>query len=197
MNNKNGYTSLDFNKILEGLARMPLNTNEWRLLMVIVRKTFGWKKQGDKISVSQFQNLTGLLRGAVCRSLKSLEIKKVIVAERFGKCKTVAYKLQDNTAFWERLTVLTDEDSSIHADEDSSILNPGGQLSSAHAEQLSSPASTTKEEGILQREEEVFDLNLEIKKLKNIGLTRDKIRFHLINIHQVEEEPLDKALGSF
>ena len=44
-----------FDEILEGL-----NLAETKVLLAIMRKTFGWQKQIDRISYSQIVKMTGL-----------------------------------------------------------------------------------------------------------------------------------------
>ena len=41
----------------------------WMLLAFICRKTYGWRKRSDRISLSQFQRATGLARTTVIKSL--------------------------------------------------------------------------------------------------------------------------------
>ena len=49
-----------------------LKEGELRILLVIMRQTLGWKKERDRISLSQIAKKTGMERKSVCRSLKSL-----------------------------------------------------------------------------------------------------------------------------
>ena len=65
---------------------MPLlKEGEIRILLVVFRKTFGWQKQRDYISLSQFEKLTGMTRSAVSNSIKSLVEKGIIRKETMGK----------------------------------------------------------------------------------------------------------------
>ena len=47
-------------EIAEQLAKINLRPYEWRTLWVLWRKTWGWHKKEDKISITQFQELTEL-----------------------------------------------------------------------------------------------------------------------------------------
>jgi phage replication O-like protein O len=51
---------------------------EVRILVVICRQTFGWHKDKDKISLTQFEKKTGLSRPSINSNLKSLESQRVI-----------------------------------------------------------------------------------------------------------------------
>jgi hypothetical protein len=56
-----------------------LKEGELRVLMVIMRQTFGWgNKEWDRISITQMMAKTGMERRAVIRSVKSLDKKGLI-----------------------------------------------------------------------------------------------------------------------
>jgi len=82
---------------LENLARVLLNPNEWRTVMALIRKTYGYKKVKDRISLSQFQSLTGLDRKNQSKALKSLEKKGVILKE---KAYINSYSVNKDYAEW-------------------------------------------------------------------------------------------------
>lgn len=71
---------------------MPrLNDTEWRVLLVIVRQTFGWRqgeshKRSDWISHYQFKRRTGRHSSAVSRAIDVLERSGLIeVSDRAGE----------------------------------------------------------------------------------------------------------------
>ncbi len=74
---ENGHTDIA-NEIVEALARIRLSGEEMQCLWVIIRKTYGWHKKEDKISLSQFANMTGIKRQSVLRALNKLSSKKII-----------------------------------------------------------------------------------------------------------------------
>lgn len=74
---EDGYTPIA-HEILEHLSRQVLSPDEWRILMIIFRKTYGWDKKYDKISHSQFAELTGIARGHIPRILNRLLERKMI-----------------------------------------------------------------------------------------------------------------------
>lgn len=55
-----------------------LDLAETKILLVVFRKTFGWQKQRDWISLSQLQELSGLTKRSVLKSVRTLEKKKFI-----------------------------------------------------------------------------------------------------------------------
>lgn len=73
-----GYTKIS-NEILEALGRTRIAGEARQVLDVIFRKTYGFNKKRDRISLSQFVLATGLKRSNVCRSIKKLiDIKMII-----------------------------------------------------------------------------------------------------------------------
>lgn len=68
-----------------------LKESELKVLLVIMRKTFGWHKVRDKISVSQLSKLTGLVEETVVIAVKALQKKGLIIKQvvgRIGKQET-------------------------------------------------------------------------------------------------------------
>jgi len=66
------------NEIIEKLASIRLSTNEFNVVMAIIRKTYGWDKKEDYISGSQLAILTKMLPQHCYKILKKLEQKKII-----------------------------------------------------------------------------------------------------------------------
>jgi phage replication O-like protein O len=56
-----------------------LGIAELKVLMVIMRKTFGWHKIRDRISLSQLEKLTGLGRKHILKAVKGLQEKNLIL----------------------------------------------------------------------------------------------------------------------
>jgi DNA-binding Lrp family transcriptional regulator len=63
-----------------------------------MRKTFGWHKTKDKISITQLEKMTGLSRPTIIKSLESLEERGVIVVERVGQIKSYSVNIDNETS---------------------------------------------------------------------------------------------------
>lgn len=74
---ENGHVDIA-NEIVEALARTSFSSYESRILWCIFRKTYGWQKKEDWISISQFKEMTGLHPSHISRSLKLLIQKKIV-----------------------------------------------------------------------------------------------------------------------
>ena len=81
-----------FDDILEGL-----NLAETKVLLAIMRKTFGWQKQIDRISYSQIVKMTGLSKVSISSGIKSLEKKDIIFVIRNGQECLYSVKVYSET----------------------------------------------------------------------------------------------------
>ena len=75
---ENGYTAIA-NEILEKLIKIRMTASEKDVLFFILRKTYGWGKKEDRISLTQFQYGTSLSRPTVIKAIKNLLVRKMIV----------------------------------------------------------------------------------------------------------------------
>ncbi len=96
---ENGYTSIA-NEILERLAAIEISLShyEWKCLMLLFRKTYGWQKKVDRISLSQFSEGTGIPKPHVCRAMKKLTKKKIVT--QTGNGYYVSYSFQKDHDLW-------------------------------------------------------------------------------------------------
>lgn len=78
---ENGHIDIA-NELAEAFCQYFPGAGEGQILWVILRKTYGWHKKEDAISISQFQTSTGLSRRAVIYALKNLESKNMIIVKR-------------------------------------------------------------------------------------------------------------------
>lgn len=81
------------NETVEALSRTNLSPYEWRFLMVLFRKTYGWDKKDDWIALSQIVAMTGMHKSHVSRA-KRLLILRNIVTPRGNKLAFNKYHTQ-------------------------------------------------------------------------------------------------------
>jgi phage replication O-like protein O len=98
-----------------------LKESELKVLLVIMRKTFGWNKVRDRISNSQLVKLTGQSSQSVKDAIKSLQSKGLILKETIGKLGT-------QETYYE---LIVDDDSN---NSDRAKFYPGGGLNSSPGE---------------------------------------------------------------
>ena len=90
---ENGHIAIA-TELIEALAGIRISGVEWQCLLVIIRKTYGWKKKMDWIALSQFQEMTGVSKPHTIRALGNL-IDKNIVAKK-GNGVGVSYGIIKN-----------------------------------------------------------------------------------------------------
>ena len=74
---ENGYTPIA-NDIMDALIAYRIPGEQMKCLLFILRKTYGFNKKRDAISLSQFVDATGLKKPNVVRSLSALLSKMII-----------------------------------------------------------------------------------------------------------------------
>lgn len=74
---ENGYTKIA-NELYDAILKWKFSGYEYRILIFIIRKTYGWDKKEDWIALSQFQEATGIQISHICRTLNLLEKQNII-----------------------------------------------------------------------------------------------------------------------
>ncbi len=77
---ENGFTAIS-NELFEVVVRTPLPGRHKDLLLYVMRKTYGYQKKKDYISLSQFEDGTGIDRSGVCKIIKDLVAWKLLAKE--------------------------------------------------------------------------------------------------------------------
>lgn len=78
---ENGYTAIA-NEIMDQLIKTPIGKSDSQILFAIIRKTYGWNKKSDNISISQLMEMTECSRRAVIYAIQNLEAKRMILVVR-------------------------------------------------------------------------------------------------------------------
>lgn len=86
---ENGSTQIA-NEILEKLIASNLNGTEIAACLLIIRKTYGWNKTEDEISLNQFVLAIPATKPTLCTALRNLQLVKVIKLVKKGNSKKKA-----------------------------------------------------------------------------------------------------------
>ncbi len=108
---ENGFTPIA-NEIMQALAKIRIPGEARQVLDAILRKTYGWGKSEDQISLSQFEQMTGLARPSICRAINKLLRMNIIIKKgnakslftKKGNDITSVYSIQKNHEDWHTLT---------------------------------------------------------------------------------------------
>lgn len=98
---ENGYTRLA-NEILEALARIRIPGESRQVFDVILRKTYGFQKKVDAISLSQFVLATGINRQNIIRAIKQLLSMNLII--KYDTGITCKYSINKDFVSWRPLS---------------------------------------------------------------------------------------------
>ena len=108
---ENGYTSIE-NEVLEWLAKTRIPGEAGQVLNFVLRKTYGWHKKEDAISLSQFVEGTGLSKVHICRAIRILKKMKLLTQDNTftqlgnttftqkGKAMSQVYGFNKNFDLW-------------------------------------------------------------------------------------------------
>lgn len=96
---EDGYTRIA-NELLEALCKANLSPYEWKVLLAVVRLTYGWNKKEKIVSLSQISILTGIRPHHVWRSLRKLKEKELIIMISQGRGRKTRLALQKDYERW-------------------------------------------------------------------------------------------------
>ena len=100
---KKGFTGIA-HEIMHAFMKLSINGTQFRLLCVLLRKTYGWQKTVDAIALSQFEKHTGITnRRLIVRELQKLEDRNIILVERSSH-QTNLYKFNKDYDQWDDKT---------------------------------------------------------------------------------------------
>lgn len=95
---ENGFTPIA-NEILDKIVNTALLGSELQVLFFIIRKTYGYHKKKDRISLTQFEKGTGLSRPTIVKTLKNLMSRNMIVKVALPD-EGIEYTFQKNHEQW-------------------------------------------------------------------------------------------------
>ena len=72
-----GYTRIA-NELLEAICRLDISGNEMRILLYIIRKTYGFNRTYAEISLSDISEALGIKKGNVSRGIKKLREANIV-----------------------------------------------------------------------------------------------------------------------
>ena len=122
-----GNFTIISNDILEALAATRIKGEAMQVLLVIVRKTYGWHKKNDDISLSQFVEATGINKQNVSRAIKRLKNMNMIFIQKDNDSlskkitATCNYAVNQDISTWKplskKITTFIKKDNVIKKDK--------------------------------------------------------------------------------
>lgn len=168
---ENGYTRIA-NDIMDALAFADVTLREMKIILVIIRRTYGFQKKSDWIALDQFVEATGIAKENISRILSSLVSKKIIEKEGHGYIKKIAINTQ--LSDWvSRGNIVTGDKEEIVIDD-----NGGGFRRQNVTDDKLSPATkeiVTSDKGIVASDNKDVSKRQPQKKKENITKERKEI----------------------
>lgn len=145
---EDGHTDIA-NEILEALWKINLSAYETRVLIFLLRKTYGWHKKVDAISLSQFEKAIGLDRRLIHRTLKELSSKGMIVVIPQDDRKPVSYGFQKDYQKWKLSSPKMTHHKGVIPRDDRTVIPQDDALSSQGIPTKETNTKETKKKHIL------------------------------------------------
>lgn len=96
---ENGHIKIA-NELWDALTAYRLPGEQRQCLDVIIRKTYGFNKKQDAIALSQFVEMTGIVKPHVVRALSALQEKKIITVTKKGNAPANMYEIIKDFSKW-------------------------------------------------------------------------------------------------
>ncbi len=80
---EDGYVQIA-NELIDAIISYPFKNSELKIVLVIIRKTYGWKKKKDRLSFSQISKLSRVSIRHTKRVIKNLVLDNVILKEKIA-----------------------------------------------------------------------------------------------------------------
>lgn len=109
---ENGYLKIA-NELVEALSKTDLSGQEFRVLLSIIRKTYGFNKKSDHVSRSQFMELTGIDNKHRISQLTNNLYSKNIIDRKTQIGKTTKFSINKNYSNWEGYNPLENVNGSM------------------------------------------------------------------------------------
>lgn len=81
---ENGSYTRIVNKLLDELVHARLLGSELAICLFVIRKTYGYKKTCDQISLTQFEKALNVTRHTVIKALKNLQLVNILTLVKKG-----------------------------------------------------------------------------------------------------------------
>jgi phage replication O-like protein O len=88
------------NEVLEQLVKVDLLAAEYKIILFVIRKTWGFQKTEDIISLTQFEEFTGLSRPTIIKTIKNLVKRGLLVKRSLLGNQQIAYKFNKYWDSW-------------------------------------------------------------------------------------------------
>lgn len=138
---EDGYVPIS-NELLEAIVKSHLLGAEYQVVFFVIRKTYGYNKKIDYISLTQFEIGTELSRPTIIKSLKNLIAKNILVSN-----KPSHFSINKDYDKWGSKSVFTSK--GVFTTTSKSVFTEGSKSVFTHKRQLNTKDNYFSKEKIL------------------------------------------------
>lgn len=99
---ENGYTTIA-NEILGKLIELNLSGQETRAVLFVIRKTYGFNKKDDFISLTQFAKALGICKTRAAQVVKTIRERNVLTVKENINGIGIKYRFNKDWEQWKRV----------------------------------------------------------------------------------------------
>lgn len=96
------------NQMAEKLMTFRLSGTEWQVLIMFMRRCYGYQKSSCNLRWSDMKNMTGLTDGTLQKAIRKLKEKNIINTFLQESKNTVRYKINSKLNTWKTLSYRKD-----------------------------------------------------------------------------------------
>lgn len=86
---EDGFTKIA-NELFDAILQFDFSGRQLKVAMAIIRKTYGYNKTVDELSISQIADMTGISRGNVCQAVNMLSEMNIVVKSNGKHANTLS-----------------------------------------------------------------------------------------------------------
>lgn len=140
---EDGYTRFA-HSLLEALSRTDFTSQEFRIILAVARKTYGFNKKKDKISYQQLKDITGIRRRRISAIIAGLKKQKVLSVTVDKDRSPLIIGINKNYDRWKvqnrKKAVNVYSDSSVIGGKDTSVIADKDYNRKKEKKEIKSPA---------------------------------------------------------
>lgn len=125
---EHGFTRFD-NRLLEALCRLNISSSELRILLYIIRRTFGYNRTSAEISLSEIAGAVGLTNPNTSRALKKLRGCNLIVIKPNKGNRPQTLSVVENYDEWnvpetasDRMSIIRNDNSAVIKNDNTAVI---------------------------------------------------------------------------
>lgn len=184
---EDGYTKI-VNSVLDELINKKLSGQQLRIVLLIIRKTWGFNKKEDYVSLTQMKMLTGISKHRLSLVVNSLQLTKIITVNENINGKVKKYSINKNFDEWltvnENVNRLRKKGQTVNEN-----INPTVNVFVNHKRNNINKIIQKKTTSVIQKK--TTSVQKDKKKINEIGFDYEKRVF--LNITTLDKEQWEKA----